>query len=160
MAKKNSAGMLMYRIINNQQFEVLLVHPGGPFWAKKDAGAWFIPKGEIAQGEDAFAAAKREFQEETGLTPEGPFADLGEVKHKSGKIVRAWAFEGTCDPATVRSNTFLIEWPPKSGRQASFPEIDKAQFFGAVEAREKILPAELPFVERLHALHDLPVPHA
>lgn len=154
MAKTKSAGLLMYRI-RGKRIEVLLVHPGGPFWAKKDAGAWFVPKGEIFEGEEEFSAAKREFQEETGLTPEGSFVDLGEVRHKSGKVVKVWAFEGDCDPATIRSNTFSMEWPPKSGKRASFPEIDRAEFFGAVEAKEKLLPAEFPFVERLHQHHGL-----
>src|SRR5947208_16106447 len=110
---KMSAGLIMFRRTNAKR-EVLLVHLGGPFWAKKDAGAWFIPKGEINPAEDELAAARREFEEETGLKPAEPFLSLGSVKHKSGKKVIAWAFEGDCDPAALRSNTFKMEWPPRS----------------------------------------------
>jgi predicted NUDIX family NTP pyrophosphohydrolase len=128
---------------------VLLGHPGGPFWRSKDAGAWFIPKGEVAAGEPLLAAAKREFAEETGLTPNGPFLELGAVKHKSGKIVHAWAFEGDCNPAAIRSNTFAMEWPPHSGRQAEFPEIDQARFFSVAEVEENIHSAEFPLIKKL-----------
>jgi predicted NUDIX family NTP pyrophosphohydrolase len=145
---KVSAGLLMYRK-RNQQLEVLLVHLGGPFWAKKDAGAWFVPKGEVNPGEDELAAAKREFQEETGLPPGSDLLPLGSVKHKSGKTVSAWTFEGDCDPATVRSNTFLLEWPPRSGKTREFPEIDRAAFFTVEAAREKMHPTEFVFVTRL-----------
>jgi len=148
MSKRNSAGLLMYRI-RDGQLQVLIVHPGGPFWAKKDAGSWFIPKGEIEAGEDEFAAAKREFQEETGIVPAGPFFDIGEVTHKSGKRVRAWAFAGDCDPEAIVSNTFLMEWPPRSGRMQSFPEIDRAEFADAPTTRWKLNPAEYEFIERL-----------
>lgn len=150
MPKRNSAGLLMYRI-HGGQLQVLIVHPGGPFWARKDAGSWFVPKGEIETGENEFAAAQREFQEETGLVPSGPFLDLGEVTHKGGKRVRAWAFAGDCDPQAIASNTFEIEWPPHSGRMQSFPEIDRAVFADAATAREKLNPAEYPLVERLQA---------
>lgn len=149
-----SAGLLMYRY-GSGQVECLLVHLGGPFWAKKDAGAWFLPKGEVEPGEGYLAAARREFQEETGLPPEGlggpagSFAPLGSVRQKSGKTIFAWAFEGDCDPATLKSNTFLIEWPPRSGKQREFPEVDRAAFFGLAQAREKIHAAELPFLDRL-----------
>jgi predicted NUDIX family NTP pyrophosphohydrolase len=145
---KTSAGLLMYRLRNNQP-EVLLLHPGGPFWRNKDLGAWSIPKGEIAQHEDPLAAAQREFREETGLTPHGPFIELAPVRLKGGKTIRAWAFQGDCDPATIRSNTFTIEWPPRSGRLAEFPEIDRAAFFPLPEARRKIHPAQLPLLEQL-----------
>ncbi|MGH9606533.1 MAG: NUDIX domain-containing protein [Terracidiphilus sp.] len=138
----------MYRI-RDGQLEVLAVHPGGPYWAKKDRGSWFVPKGEIEPGEDEFSAAKREFREETSFEPHGPFLDLGEVEHKSGKLVHAWAFEGDCDPAKIVSNTFTMEWPPKSGKQQSFPEIDRAAFLDLAAAREKLHPAEFEFVERL-----------
>ena len=141
----------MYRIRNNQ-LEILLVHLGGPFWAKKDKGAWFIAKGEIDEGEDPLHAAQREFQEEAGIEPRGEFIRLGVVKHKGGKIVQAWAFEGDCDPASIRSNTFTIEWPPRSGRQQTFPEIDRAQFMAVDHAREKMHPAEFEFVDRLQKL--------
>jgi predicted NUDIX family NTP pyrophosphohydrolase len=145
---KTSAGLLMYRK-KSQKVEVLLVHPGGPFWSKKDLGAWFLPKGELNAGEDPLAAARREFKEETGLEPEGPFATLGEVKHKSGKIVIAWAFEGDWDPSGLTSNTFTMEWPPKSGRQQEFPEVDRAAFFTIPQAREKIHDAEGTFLDRI-----------
>lgn len=148
MPRRSSAGLLMYRT-RNRQLEVLIVHPGGPYWAKKDAGSWFVPKGEIEPGEDQLAAARREFQEETAIVPTGPFVDLGEVKHKSGKQVRAWAFAGDCDPAAVVSNTFSMEWPPRSGRMQTFPEIDRAEFVDAMAAREKLNAAEYAFFERL-----------
>jgi predicted NUDIX family NTP pyrophosphohydrolase len=128
--------------------EVLLVHPGGPFWKNKDDGAWMIAKGEVEQGEDLLAAAIREFNEETGLTPVEPFLALGQVKHKSGKILHAWAFQGDCDPNQIRSNTFELEWPPKSGRRQEFPEIDRAEFFDLSTARRKMLAAELPLLDR------------
>jgi predicted NUDIX family NTP pyrophosphohydrolase len=145
---KASAGLVMYRA-RGGRLEVLLVHPGGPFWAKKDKGAWFIPKGEINPGEDHLSAARREFEEETGITPEGPFLPLGHVKHKSGKTVSAWAFAGTCDPSRLKSNTFTMEWPPHSGKMQEFPEIDRAQFFTIEEANEKILLAEFELLTRL-----------
>jgi predicted NUDIX family NTP pyrophosphohydrolase len=148
---KISAGLLMYRDSAEQSAspEVLLVHPGGPYWRNKDDGAWTIPKGEVNKGEHLFAAAIREFTEETGLTPSGSFIPLGEIKHKSGKIVHAWAFIGDCDPAQIHSNTFELEWPPKSGHTQTFPEIDRARFFDLAAARRKILPSELPLLDRL-----------
>jgi predicted NUDIX family NTP pyrophosphohydrolase len=148
---KRSAGLLMYRF-RGGALEVLLVHPGGPYWAKKDAGAWFIPKGEVAPGEDDAAAAIREFTEETGLKPRGPYIMLGSVRHKGGKVVTAWAFEGDCDPSTLTSNTFSIEWPPRTGRQCEFPEIDRADFFTVPAARQKMHPTELDFVARLESI--------
>lgn len=148
---KKSAGLLMYRI-RNAVLEVLLVHPGGPFWTRKDAGAWFIPKGEVAAGEDEAAAALREFTEETGLKPHGPFLALGAVRHKSGKIVTAWAFEGDCDPAALTSNTFAMEWPPHSGKVCEFPEIDRAAFFTVKAAKQKMHPAEFEFISRLERI--------
>jgi predicted NUDIX family NTP pyrophosphohydrolase len=129
--------------------ELLLVHPGGPFWKKRDAGAWSIPKGEYAPGEEPLAVAVREFEEETGAKLLGEFQPLGDVVQKGGKIVAAWAVEGDLDPATIRSNTFEIEWPPKSGRTAAFPEVDRAGWFSPDEAREKILPSQSPFIARL-----------
>lgn len=140
----------MYRM--EPELEVLLVHLGGPFWAKKDNGAWFVPKGEIEAGEDVLNAAQREFREETGVEPQGPFLALGSVKHKSGKTVTAWAFRGNCDPARIRSNVFRMEWPPKSGKMAEFPEVDRASFFGLAEAREKMHAAEVAFLEPLQGL--------
>jgi predicted NUDIX family NTP pyrophosphohydrolase len=145
---KKSAGLLMYRV-RDGALEILLVHLGGPFWAKKDKGAWFLPKGELSPGEDEVAAAKREFEEETGLKPTGSFLPLGSVKHKSGKTVTAWAFEGDCEPSAMKSNTFTIEWPPRSGKQGVFPEIDRAAFFTIEAARDKMHPAEFEFATRL-----------
>lgn len=126
---------------------VLLVHPGGPFWAKKDAGVWSLPKGEVDSGEDALQAAQREFEEETGIRPQGEFLALGEVKQKGGKVVRAWAFEGVCDPASLTSNTFVMEWPPHSGKKQEFPEIDRAEFFALEEARKRINPAQIGLLD-------------
>jgi len=145
---KRSAGILLYRR-RGAGLELLLVHPGGPFWAKKDLGAWSIPKGEYGAGEDAFAVAKREFEEETGAPPQGKFLPLGEVVQGGGKIVTAWALEGDFDPVTLRSNTFELEWPPRSGRVQSCPEVDRAQWFAPDEARAKILKGQSPFIARL-----------
>lgn len=147
--KTTSAGLLMYRITTTSSLEVLLVHPGGPFWAKKDEGAWTIPKGEACDGENLLQTAIREFSEETGLHPAEPFIDLGSVTQKSGKIVYAWAFAGNCDATTIRSNTFSMEWPPKSGQMREFPEIDKAVFFDMSTAESKINPAQVLLLKRL-----------
>src|ERR1700749_376723 len=125
---KRSAGLLMYRR-RDDHVEVLLAHPGGPFWAKKDLGAWSIPKGELDSDEDLLLAAKREFEEETGLVPEGTFIALDERKQPGGKIVTAWAFEGYCDASQLKSNTFSMEWPPRSGRMAEFSEVDRWEWF-------------------------------
>jgi predicted NUDIX family NTP pyrophosphohydrolase len=138
----------MYRRVG-RGIEFLLVHPGGPFWKKRDAGAWSIPKGEYAPGEDPLTVAVREFEEETGVRPAGEFRPLGDLVQKGGKIVTAWAVEGGLDPATIRSNMFEIEWPPKSGRKAAFPEIDRAGWFSPQQAREKILPSQSLFIARL-----------
>jgi predicted NUDIX family NTP pyrophosphohydrolase len=147
-----SAGILLYRD-GAGGVEILLVHPGGPFWAKKDAGAWSIPKGEHEAGEDALAAALREFAEETGSAPApGELTDLGTVRQKSGKVVRAWALAGDIDADAIRSNTFALEWPPRSGRRAEFPEVDRAAWFGLAEARERINPAQAAFLDRLREL--------
>jgi len=140
----------MYRF-RNEQLQVLLVHPGGPFWKNKDAGAWTIPKGELQEGEESLPAAKREFQEELGIAPEGEFVELTAVKQKGGKVVRAWAFEGHCEPTSAASNTFTIEWPPRSGRMATFPEIDRAEFFNLEQAKVKINAAQVGFLEELRA---------
>lgn len=130
--------------------EVLLVHPGGPFWSRKDDGAWFIPKGEINPEEEPLQAAYREFAEELGFAaPAGEPLDLGTVKNKGGKLIYAWALSGDLDLAAFRSNTFLLEWPPRSGKQREFPEVDRAQYFAIEQARIKMHPAELPLVERL-----------
>jgi predicted NUDIX family NTP pyrophosphohydrolase len=138
----------MYRR-RDGQCEVFLVHPGGPFWAKKDLGSWTIPKGEYREGEDPFQAAQREFQEETGFTAEGAFIALGDLKQPSGKVLTAWAFEGDCDPGQLKSNTFPLEWPPHSGRQAEFPEIDRGAWFAIEAAGEKLLPGQRPLLDRL-----------
>ena len=146
-----SAGLLMYRV-HNGKLEVLLVHLGGPYWTRKDAGAWFVPKGGLEEGEAELAAARREFQEETGMEPYEPFLELGSVYHKSGKRVVAWAFRGDGDPARLRSNTFLLEWPPKSGRFKEFPEIDRADFFTVAAAAKKMHPSEFALLQRLEKL--------
>ena len=146
---KQSAGLLIYRLAV-QSLEVLLVHPGGPFWAKKDDGAWFIPKGEIEPSEDALAAARREFREELGvLPPEGEPLGLGTAKNKGGKLIHCWALPGDLDLSSFRSNTFELEWPPRSGKKKEFPEVDRAQYFSVEQAAQKMHTAELPFVERL-----------
>jgi predicted NUDIX family NTP pyrophosphohydrolase len=145
---QKSAGLLMYRLIGGGP-EVLLVHPGGPFWTRKDDGAWSIPKGLYEPGEDPLLAAKREFQEETGSRPEGEPMWLGEFRYSSGKVVSAWAIEGDFDLAGFRSNTFAIEWPPKSGRMAEFPEADRAGWFRPDIARAKILKGQLPILAAL-----------
>ena len=145
---KRSAGILMYRR-GERGLEVLLVHPGGPFWAKKDLGAWSIPKGEYSETEEAFAVAVREFEEETGLRPQGDFQPLGELVQPGRKIVMVWAVEGDFDLATLKSNVFELEWPPKSGRKASFPEVDRAEWFSLDEAEKRILPGQREFLARV-----------
>ena len=132
--------------------EVLLVHPGGPFWARKDLGAWTIPKGEPEDGEDVLATAQREFEEETGIHPAGPFHPLGSIKQKSGKVVHAWAFEGDCAPETIRSSTFKVEWPARSGMWREYPEVDRAEWFALQEAGRRINPAQVPLLEALARL--------
>jgi predicted NUDIX family NTP pyrophosphohydrolase len=150
MPPKRSAGILLHRRTDDGAREVLLVHPGGPFWAKKDLGAWSIPKGEYEDGEDPRACALREFQEELGAPPpDGELVDLGEVHQRGGKVVTAWALEGDADPDAIRANTFTIEWPPRSGKQREFPEVDRAGWFGLDEARERILAAQAPLLDRL-----------
>jgi len=151
---KLSAGLLMFRR-TPEGIEVFLVHPGGPFWMKKDLGAWSIPKGEHPETEDPFAAALREFEEETGIRPEGDFLPLGELRQPSGKRITAWAFEGDCDPASIRSNLFSLEWPPRSGRTQEFPEVDRAAWFSLAEARQKILKGQGPLLDRLLELRRL-----
>jgi len=146
-----SAGLLMYRRRGNH-LQVLLVHPGGPFWRNKDAGAWSIPKGKVNDGEELLTAAKREFQEETGAVATGQLTPLKSVRQKSGKIVHAWAVDGDFDPVNFKSNTFIMEWPLKSGKQAEFPEVDRAEFFDIETARKKILPAQAAFLDALISL--------
>jgi predicted NUDIX family NTP pyrophosphohydrolase len=145
---KRSAGLLMYRR-TGRALALLLVHPGGPFWARKDEGAWSIPKGEYDEGEEALAVARREFAEEVGVAVDGTFLDLGEVTQPGRKVVRAFALEGDVDVSRIQSNTFEIEWPPKSGRRQSFPEVDRAEWFAPDAARRKILAGQRPFIERL-----------
>ena len=149
-----SAGILLYRLSEGEP-QVLIVHPGGPFWARKDAGAWSIPKGEHDDDEDAQACALREFEEETGTRlPAGALADLGSVRLKSGKRVAAWGVEGDLDANAITSNKFELEWPPRSGRIQEFPEVDRAGWFGLEEAREKLNPAQGAFLDRLSELLD------
>lgn len=144
-----SAGIVLHRG-RRGKLEVLLVHPGGPVWARRDAGAWSIPKGEYTGEEDPMAAARREFAEELGTpAPGGEALELGEIRQKSGKCVRAWALAGDLDAEQIHSNTFSMQWPPRSGRMQEFPEVDRAQWFGLNEAREKLNPAQVEFLDRL-----------
>lgn len=145
---KRSAGLLMFRG-SGGELEVFLVHPGGPFWKNKDLGAWTIPKGEHDASEEALAAAVREFREETGIEPRGPFIELTPIKQAGGKVVEAWACEGDADAAAIRSNTFSIEWPRGSGRFQDFPEVDRAEWFSLDDARRKILRGQAPLLEEL-----------
>lgn len=157
---KVSAGLLMYRTRpgppgGQSRLQVLLAHPGGPFWKNKDVGAWTIPKGGVNEGEDLLAAARREFEEETGITPAGPFVEMRPVKYKGGKTVHAWCFEGDCDATAVKSNLFEMKPRGKgkeTGKVFSFPEIDRAEWFDLPTAREKILPAQAPLLDQLEQL--------
>jgi predicted NUDIX family NTP pyrophosphohydrolase len=151
---KRSAGLLLYRC-SEREIEVFLVHPGGPFWAKKDRGAWSIPKGEYSDGEEPLAAARREFKEETGFAIEGIFVELGAIRQAGGKLVSAWALEGDLDPAKVVSNRFQMQWPPRSGRMIEVPEVDRGAWFTLQEARDRILPSQSPFLDRLAEKLDL-----
>jgi predicted NUDIX family NTP pyrophosphohydrolase len=146
--KKLSAGVLAFRR-RNGDVEVFLVHPGGPFWANKDLGSWSLPKGEYTDGEDALAAAKREFAEETSVAIDGTFLPLGELKQPSGKIISAWALEHDFDPTAMKSNTFTLEWPPKSGKTEKFPEVDAGGWFSLSAALEKLTKGQADFVRRL-----------
>jgi predicted NUDIX family NTP pyrophosphohydrolase len=150
-AAKQSAGVLLYRRPAGR-LQVLLVHPGGPFWQKKDLGAWSIPKGEFAAAGDALAAATREFHEETGLEVAGPLTPLVPVKQPGGKIVHAWAVEGDFDPQTLKSNTFSLEWPPRSGRPQEFPEVDRAAWFDLEEAKRRINRGQSALLDQLEQL--------
>lgn len=145
---KQSAGLLLFRE-RDGRLEVLLVHPGGPYWAKKDLGAWTIPKGEITAGEDPLAAARREFEEETGARAEGEAVALMPRRQAGGKLVHAWMLRGDLDAAAVKSNTFSLEWPPRSGRQREFPEVDRAAWFTLDEARRRILKSQAPFLDEV-----------
>jgi predicted NUDIX family NTP pyrophosphohydrolase len=148
---KQSAGLLLFRR-HNAVLEVFLVHPGGPFWAKKDAGAWTIPKGEFSEGEEALAAANRELIEETGQSVTGPFSMLGTIRQAGGKVVHAWAAPADFSAEEIVSNTFEMEWPPRSGRRGRFPEVDRAGWFDIASAREKINPAQQEFLRRLESM--------
>jgi predicted NUDIX family NTP pyrophosphohydrolase len=152
---KKSAGILLYRW-NQGRLEVLLAHPGGPFWKNRDRGAWTIPKGEIGEGEDAYAAARREFAEETGFALGDVCIALAPRRQPSGKTIYAWAIEGECDAARARSNLFRMEWPPKSGKEVEFPEIDRVEWFALPQAADKILPGQAPFLDELAALLQAP----
>jgi predicted NUDIX family NTP pyrophosphohydrolase len=147
---KQSAGLLPFRV-HDGRFEVFLVHPGGPFWAKKDSGAWSVPKGEFAEGEDPLATAQRELTEETGFTANGPFRPLGTIRQPGGKVVHAFAVAADFDPARIVSNTFELEWPPRSGRKTAFPEVDRAAWFDLVTARQKMNAAQTELLDRLIA---------
>ncbi|MEO8652702.1 MAG: NUDIX domain-containing protein [Ramlibacter sp.] len=149
---KKSAGLLMYRHGRAGELQVLLAHPGGPFWRGRDDAAWTLPKGEYLDPEDALAAARREFVEETGFEVTPPLLPLGEITQKSGKRILAWAFRGDCDPGQLRSNLFEMEWPPRSGRRQSYPEVDRVEWFGLDEARRKLLPAQCALLDRLEKL--------
>jgi predicted NUDIX family NTP pyrophosphohydrolase len=147
---RRSAGILLYRRTPEGEIEVLLAHPGGPIWAKRDEGVWTVPKGEFHEGEEAWAVARREFEEETGHpAPDGDPIELGEIRQKGGKVVEAWALEGDLDPATAQSNTFAFEWPPRSGTWITIPEIDRVEWFAPDEARRRIKETQIPFVDRL-----------
>ena len=148
---KQSAGILLYRRAQSG-LEVFLVHPGGPLWAKKDAAAWSIPKGEFTDDEHPLTAARKEFAEETGLAIDGEFVPLEPVRQLSGKMVYAWALEGDCDATQITSNSFTMEWPPKSGRLAEFPEVDRAEWFGVDQAREKVNRGQVSLLDQLTAL--------
>ena len=148
MPRKQSAGLLLFRR-RAGALEVLLVHPGGPFWARKDDGAWSVPKGEIDEHEDVLAAARREVEEETGARPSGPFIALAPLHQSGGKIVHVWAVECEFDPSSLRSNLFEMEWPPKSGHVRSFPEVDRAEWFDLTMAARKILASQAPVLQRL-----------
>lgn len=150
---KRSAGLLMFRRTGDG-LEVLLAHPGGPFWQRKDLGAWTIPKGEFAAPEPALEAAQREFAEETGFAVVPPLLALGDVVQASGKRLSAWAFEGDCDPRQLRCNEFELEWPPRSGRRQRYPEIDRVGWFGLAQARHKLLPAQCALLDRLEQALD------
>ena len=156
---RQSAGLLMYRR-RKGVVQVLLIHPGGPFWANKDAGAWSIPKGEFSGDENALAAARREFEEETGFLPAGRFVQLTPVKQPSCKVIHAWALEGDLDATAIRSNTFTLEWPPQSGVHQEFPEVDRAAWFTIEAAKEKIIKGQTNFIDELQRIIETDSPEA
>jgi predicted NUDIX family NTP pyrophosphohydrolase len=151
-SSRRSAGLLLHRG-RGEDLEVLLVHPGGPMWVNRDTGAWSVPKGEYLDGEDPLTAARREFEEELGSAPpEGDVKELGEIRQKSGKRVRAWALGGDLDTTEIHSNTFMFQWPPRSGQMIEIPEVDRAEWFGLKDARERINPGQVPLLDRLEEL--------
>jgi predicted NUDIX family NTP pyrophosphohydrolase len=154
-ASQTSAGLLLFRRTSGP-LELFLAHPGGPFWRGRDAGAWTIPKGLTEPGEDLLAAACREFEEETGVKPQGPFLPLGSVRQKAGKVIHAWAWEGDADPAAVTSNAMQAEWPRGSGRWLTFPEVDRCAWFVPAEARQRLNPAQAALVDRLESALAIP----
>jgi len=156
---RQSAGLLMYRR-RKGVVQILLIHPGGPFWANKDAGAWSIPKGEFSGDENALTAARREFEEETGFLPAGRFVQLTPVKQPSGKVIHAWALEGDLDATAIRSNTFTLEWPPQSGVHQEFPEVDRAAWFTIEAAKEKIIKGQTDFIDELQRIIETDSPEA
>ena len=158
-SSRPSAGLLLFRRRPNG-IELFLAHPGGPFWHNRDAGAWTIPKGVAEEGEDLLTAACREFEEETGIRPMGPFVPLGSIRQKAGKLVHAWAWEGNADPARVTSNIMKTEWPRGSGRFITFPEVDRCAWFANRDAREKINPAQAELIDRLETILSAPPPAA
>ncbi len=151
MAKKESAGIVLYRY-RGSRLEIFLVHPGGPFWKNKDSGAWSIPKGEFEPGEDPLKAARREFHEETGFAVDGSFIALTPVRQAGGKVVHAWAVEGDCEAKSIKSNSFILEWPPRSGQRKTFPEVDRAGWFSLELARNKILKGQLKLLDELQRI--------
>ncbi|MCI0443604.1 NUDIX domain-containing protein [bacterium] len=148
---KRAAGILLYRK-EGSSIEVFLIHPGGPYWANKDEQSWSIPKGEFLDNEDPLTAAQREFQEETGFSLQGPFISIGSIKQSSGKVVQAWTAEGNLDASAIQSNSFRLEWPPRSGKYQDFPEADRGDWFSLAQARKKLLKVQLPFLENLERL--------
>jgi len=155
MAKRISAGILLYRL-RAGTLEVFLVHPGGPYWTRKDAGAWSIPKGEVEEGADPLGTARREFEEETGSAIHGDFVPLTPLKQPSAKLVYAWAASGDIDASSVKSNTFSMEWPPRSGKRQEFPEVDRGEWFSVAAAKEKITAGQRGFLDQLQAHLDTP----
>ena len=151
MARKDSAGIMLYRYYDSS-LEIFLVHPGGPFWKNKDSGAWSIPKGEFDKGEDPLEAARREFHEETGFSVEGSFIALSPVRQRGGKVVHAWAVEGDCDAESIKSNSFTMEWPPRSGQRKEFLEVDRAEWFSLERARQKLLKGQLVLLDELQRI--------
>ena len=153
MARKQSAGIVLYRY-RDSRVEIILVHPGGPFWNNKDSGAWSIPKGEFEPGEDPLKAARREFHEETGFAVDGSFVLLTPVRQAGGKVVHAWAVKGDCEAESIKSNSFILEWPPRSGQRKTFSEVDRAEWFTFDKAREMLVKAQAGFIDQLEEIFE------